>query len=257
MNLKNLYNQAMFEVTGSEIWLKMEKRRITRESLNYGKPPQYNPVTMKKTLVSVCVLICVCSVMAFSSMRPLYDYEQIMFEDIQIEDIVEVIEPVVYTDPVNIYRKDIPEEWIHIFIEIESEWNPLAYNRSSEATGLCQITPIALQDFNDWNTENKTYTMYDMWDVSKNIEVGCWLLNRYKDLMTARGNWTSDDDENQFRLYIAFWSGIGNFFNHYWKYYKHGASPYGGNQAAQTVARYNAKKAAYQENPIQITWVLD
>ena len=43
--------------------------------------------------------------------------------------------------------------------EIESSNNPAAYNKRSKATGLGQITPIALKQFN--NRTGKKYSMDD------------------------------------------------------------------------------------------------
>jgi len=50
------------------------------------------------------------------------------------------------------------------------------------ATGLMQIMPQgALADFNKYNKDGKEYTMEDMKDAEKNIEVGTFYLQRSKD----------------------------------------------------------------------------
>jgi hypothetical protein len=60
--------------------------------------------------------------------------------------------------------------------QIESSNNPLAYNRHSKATGLYQITPIALKDYLQYH-KNSDYTLSDMFNPDKAYEVSFWLLN--------------------------------------------------------------------------------
>jgi soluble lytic murein transglycosylase-like protein len=71
-------------------------------------------------------------------------------------------------------------------IQVESGWNANAVNKKSGATGLGQITQIALQDFNRMNKEK--YTIEDMKDPQANMRVTNWylydripsMLNTYK-----------------------------------------------------------------------------
>ena len=62
-----------------------------------------------------------------------------------------------------------------IVIEIESNWRESAVNRHSKATGLGQITPIALKDFNYYN--GTSYALCDMKDAQRNMRVSYWFLN--------------------------------------------------------------------------------
>jgi soluble lytic murein transglycosylase-like protein len=60
-------------------------------------------------------------------------------------------------------------------IQVESHWDANAYNKKSKATGLGQITPPALNDFNTLNKEK--YTMEHMKDPQKNMRVTNWYLS--------------------------------------------------------------------------------
>ena len=59
---------------------------------------------------------------------------------------------------------------------MESDFNEKAYHKNTSATGLCQITNVCLDDFN--RVTKKSYTMYDMFDANKNLEVGFWYFAR-------------------------------------------------------------------------------
>lgn len=54
----------------------------------------------------------------------------------------------------------------------ESRFKSTAYNRKTSATGVFQICQDGLTDYNDWNGTN--YTLEDMYDIKKNIEVAMW-----------------------------------------------------------------------------------
>jgi len=69
---------------------------------------------------------------------------------------------------------DIPGGLLDALIQVESNWNTNAVNTKSGATGLGQITPPALNDFNTLNKEK--YTMEDMKDPQKNMRVTNWYL---------------------------------------------------------------------------------
>ena len=60
-------------------------------------------------------------------------------------------------------------------IKIESSWNHKALNKRTKATGLAQITPICLKEFNQFNKTK--YTMEDMFNPQKNMRVAYWYLN--------------------------------------------------------------------------------
>ena len=59
---------------------------------------------------------------------------------------------------------------------IESSNNPKAYNASSKARGLYQITPICLKDFNDYHPNNQ-YTLEQLYDASINTIIAKWYLD--------------------------------------------------------------------------------
>lgn len=61
-------------------------------------------------------------------------------------------------------------------VHVESDFNEKAYHKNTSATGLCQITNVCLDDFN--RVTKKSYTMYDMFDANKNLEVGFWYFAR-------------------------------------------------------------------------------
>ena len=60
-------------------------------------------------------------------------------------------------------------------ISIESNWNADAFNRKSKAKGLGQITPIALQDYNNLNPDDK-YTYEQLADPQINQKITYWTL---------------------------------------------------------------------------------
>jgi len=62
-----------------------------------------------------------------------------------------------------------------IIAQIESSNNPLAYNSKSGATGLYQITPICLKDYNQYHSVQ--YNMTDMYDADKCFIVADWYLS--------------------------------------------------------------------------------
>ena len=60
--------------------------------------------------------------------------------------------------------------------QIESHGNPLAYNRSSGARGLYQITQICLDEYNNYN--NKSYNSNDLFIPSINEAIVSWYLEK-------------------------------------------------------------------------------
>ena len=71
----------------------------------------------------------------------------------------------------------LTENIISRLIYAESTDNPNAYNPRTGATGYMQITPIVLEEWNMLNPSRK-YTMDEMYDITKNLEVGKWYLAR-------------------------------------------------------------------------------
>ena len=60
-------------------------------------------------------------------------------------------------------------------VRIESKGNPLAYNRRSQARGLCQVTPICLKEYNNFHPKEK-YTLDDLWNADINKKIAVWYL---------------------------------------------------------------------------------
>ena len=65
---------------------------------------------------------------------------------------------------------------LRIIAQIESSNNPLAYNHSSQAVGLYQITPICLNDYN--LTHKICYELTDLLSPKFNRLVAEWYLNK-------------------------------------------------------------------------------
>ena len=63
-----------------------------------------------------------------------------------------------------------------IIMEIESSGNPDAYNESSQARGLFQITPICLKEFNNYNKTN--YTVEQLFNPILNRKIADWYLHK-------------------------------------------------------------------------------
>ena len=58
---------------------------------------------------------------------------------------------------------------------IESSNNPYSYNYDSKATGLYQITPICIKDYNRLN--KRKYTIDNMFDFKMSYRVANWCMN--------------------------------------------------------------------------------
>jgi len=59
-------------------------------------------------------------------------------------------------------------------ISIESAGNPKAYNHNSQAKGLCQITPICLQEYNTFHSVK--YSGQDLFNAEINKKIATWYL---------------------------------------------------------------------------------
>lgn len=93
-------------------------------------------------------------------------------------------------------------------ITIESNWNANAYNKKSGAIGLGQITPIALQDYNNLNP-NDTYTYKDLLDPQINQKVSYWTLTDRIPKMLAHYKIPITTDN----ILWAYNAGIGRVVN--------------------------------------------
>jgi len=85
----------------------------------------------------------------------------------------------------------------------ESKFYPAAYNKRTHATGLFQICPDGLEDYNLWNGTN--YSLNDMFDIELNIEVGVW------NLMQQAYYLRREDNVTYKHCVIAFNTGVGDF----------------------------------------------
>lgn len=102
---------------------------------------------------------------------------------------------------------DTPVVWIDLakIAQIESSGNTRAWNKVDDSRGLYQITPICLQEWNNYHPA-KQYTMDDLWTVSINEEIAGWYLNvRIPQML--RHYKIDDSVENRIWAYNA---GIGN-----------------------------------------------
>ena len=88
-----------------------------------------------------------------------------------------------------------------IIAKIESFNNPKAFNRSSGAIGLCQITPIVLKD---------SGMRGDLWDAKFNMQVANWYMNKRIPQLLKHYK-QSDTLENRL---IAYNAGIRSVIKH-------------------------------------------
>lgn len=88
-------------------------------------------------------------------------------------------------------------------VMIESSGNPFAWNKTDDSRGLYQITPICLEDYNQYHKVQ--YTMDDLWVVEINTIVADWYMNiRIPSMLGYYGL----EDSIDYRL-IAYNCGIG------------------------------------------------
>ena len=89
-----------------------------------------------------------------------------------------------------------------IIAQIESSNNPDAYNVLSKATGMYQITPVCLLDFNNYH--KRKYSISEMFVPKKGYSVASWYMNtRIPQLLKHYGY----EDTIEHRL-IAYNAGI-------------------------------------------------
>ncbi|HEY9874602.1 MAG TPA: transglycosylase SLT domain-containing protein [Candidatus Obscuribacterales bacterium] len=58
---------------------------------------------------------------------------------------------------------------------IESHGNPLAHNKADDSRGLFQITPIVLQEWNNYN-RSTPYQMSSLWNPAINEKIARWYM---------------------------------------------------------------------------------
>ena len=94
----------------------------------------------------------------------------------------------------------------------ESQFVYNARNKRTKATGLFQICPGCLEDYNSWN--GTSYTLEDMYDIEKNIEVGIWNFKQQAYYLRREATVKYSD------LIIAYNTGVGNFKKYKDSWYK-------------------------------------
>lgn len=123
-----------------------------------------------------------------------------------------------YTDAVNLYYLIIDAAYNHdldkklgfMIVHIESDYRANAVSGAG-AVGLCQIMNGCLNEYND--NHKVKYTMQDMLDPEKNLEVGFWyyarILNHYDKYY---GYITRTNLQTELRdAYIAYNYGVTRF----------------------------------------------
>ena len=99
----------------------------------------------------------------------------------------------------------------YIIVYVESDFCNVV--NGFGATGYCQITPPCLNEFND-KAGRCRYTMADMKDPDKNLEVGFWYYNRLMTYYADRSEYgltTWTEDRLLRDAYIAYNVGVTTF----------------------------------------------
>ena len=71
-------------------------------------------------------------------------------------------------------------------IQIESTGNAKAFNSSSRARGIFQITPIVLQDWN--NLHKKQYGLEDLFKKEVSLKIAIWYLQDSIPILLSKKN---------------------------------------------------------------------
>ena len=123
-----------------------------------------------------------------------------------------------YADAINLYnlitaaadKHGLPQKAGFVIVHIESDFKKTAKSNYN-AKGLCQVTETCLNEYN--NNHEVKYTMQDMFDPEKNLEVGFWyyarILNHYDKCYRYI---TRTDLQTELRdAYIAYNYGVTRF----------------------------------------------
>ena len=84
--------------------------------------------------------------------------------------------------------------------EIETHSNPLAYNPREKATGIIQIRPIMLKDYN--RRAHKSYKLSQMHSIKISREIYDFYSKKFKPY--------------EFEKFAHFWNGRGKSNKNYW-----------------------------------------
>jgi len=106
-------------------------------------------------------------------------------------------------DPINPY-----ERLYKAICIVESGNNPLAYNKKEKATGIVQIRPIRINDFN--RQTGKRYTLKEMYDANKSKEVFMFFAGKYEytDYETIARAWNGSG-----KATIKYWQRVKSKIN--------------------------------------------
>lgn len=85
--------------------------------------------------------------------------------------------------------------------EVESNFDPMAYNPKEKAIGISQIRPIRINDFN--KKAGKDYKHKEMYDPIKSKEVFMWYADKYH--------------PSDYEVIAKRWNGSGYKTIEYWK----------------------------------------
>jgi hypothetical protein len=111
----------------------------------------------------------------------------------------------------NIIQLPTEEVNIDTIIKIESGGFKYAYNQSSGARGVMQVTAACLDDWNEKRKPLEWYTIKDLFNPEVNKKIGTWYINvqipKY-----FKAYKVADTLENRL---IAYNWGIGNFLRYY------------------------------------------
>ncbi len=102
---------------------------------------------------------------------------------------------------------------LNIIARIESNYNPLAYNKYSQARGMYQITPIALLDYNQ-QTRSKI-PLNSLYNSQIAFKIANWYLNQRIPQLLQSGDFPIKIEY----ILICYNFGYGNFK----KWYRKGA----------------------------------
>lgn len=157
----------------------------------------------------VLLLAAVIALTAYSS------YPSIIKIEPPTEEALSISEPLPTEEPF------ISKEFLMRVIWTESEYKIDARNSKSGARGLMQITPIALKEYNRFNSPRLTFD--DMWDPELNVIVGTWLLEYYVERLT----YLNGVEPTYQQLYVAYNAGYVDCWKYYDSYYSRGRTPKG------------------------------
>ena len=101
--------------------------------------------------------------------------------------------PVIAPEPINPYLPIL-----NACIEVESKGNRFAYNPIEQSTGILQIRPIRLQDYNIRTGSN--YKLSDCFDPDVSIKIFMFYVSKcdYRDIKGMAIAWNGKSKENKY-----------------------------------------------------------